>query len=48
MRKKHSMGWNVVKMLSKRVKLHKTINFVLAAVLFALFFVVLFCFSGGK
>ena len=48
MRKKHSMGWNVVKMLTQKVKFHKTVNFILVSVLLSLLFIVLFCFSGGK
>jgi hypothetical protein len=42
----HSVGWHVIKMLAKKVKVHRTINVVLMCVL--MFLIVLFCFSGGK
>ena len=46
----HSVGWNVAKLLTNKVRIHKTLNVVLSIVVAALvlFLIVLFCFSGGK
>ena len=44
----HSTAWQMVKMLTNKVKIQKTVNVVLISVLLSLLLVVLFCFSGGK
>lgn len=48
MKNKHSVGWNVVKMLSKKVKFYRTVNAILTTTLLSVFLAILLCFCGGK
>lgn len=48
MKNNHSVSWNIVKMLSKKVKFHRTLNVILLTTLLSVFLAVLFCFLGGK
>lgn len=46
--KKHSVGWNVAKMLTKRLRFHKAVNIIFAIIFLLVLLIAAFAFFGGK
>ena len=46
--KKHSVGWNVAKLLTKKVKFHRTVNVILAILFLSTLLAAMFVIIGGK